>query len=149
MRNCWMLRRQLLITSCGVSWHSQKVWKVHSTTSPNWHLANSAHHCTAVFQVPTAIANRAKGHQHKPFCCHEIKKQSQQRSIAGYGFWNTTETNWKHSTSAAKLSKQNSQPISWARYRQLAIGRAHNGQFSANKTHGKLQLLDKFSKGDM
>ena len=74
------------ITSCGVNWRSQKVWNAQATTSPNWHLANSAHHWTAVFQFPTAIANMANGNEHKPFCCHEIKKQSQQRSIAGYGF---------------------------------------------------------------
>jgi len=34
-----------------------------------------------------------------------IKKQSQQRSIIGYSFWNS-RNKLKHSTSAAKLSRQ-------------------------------------------
>ena len=93
--------------------------------------------------------------------------KTQQTSAAidrQHGFWNTTETNQKHSASAANWANK-LHIDSWAGYRQLTIRQAHNATIYRKCKHvsqtpdcdqgitsvpiGKLQLLDKFSKGDI
>ena len=107
-----------LNTSCEVIWHAQKVWNGHATTSPNWHLANSAHHWNCRLSISYTNCKRGREQSAQTLCCHEIMKQSQQRLIIiGYGFWNTTETNKKHSKSAAN----------WA-------NKLHNQQLNAQHT---------------
>jgi len=65
-------------------WHSQKVWNVHATTTPNWHLANSTLHWTVDFLFPTEIASGGYS-QHKPLLSQFKKQgQGQQRLIVGY-----------------------------------------------------------------
>jgi len=59
-----------------VSWHSQKVWNAHETTSPNWHLASSAHHWSADFLFPAEIANGAGNSQHKAFVVTNLEAKS-------------------------------------------------------------------------
>jgi len=91
-----------LITSCRVSWRWQKVWNVHATTSPNWHLANSAHHGLQTFYFLQKL-QAARGRVSRNRLLSRINKQSQQRLIVGFGFWNTTERNYCKSILPAQI----------------------------------------------